>query len=331
MFELIGLCLSLTVFFVLHLLLSVASNVVWKFCREHRFASATVRAQVIFLFRISPLLLSSLAVVLLLLPAYLINEPRQNTETINLPLGLLALASVYGLSFALWRVLAAILATRQLVRRWKEKAQDIHVSGLNAPVFRLTNDFPVIAIVGIFRPQIFIADQLFSVLDPNELAATIAHEHGHLFAHDNRKRVWLRLSQDLLLKIPCGKILEADWNQASESAADEFAARTGKTAALDLASALVKIARTIPSGITLRFPLGAGILGEDAAGITGRVKSLLELADTGLPAATPFLSKKTLFVLAFSGSGTVLYCLLNAASILTHIHEIAEIIVAGLQ
>ena len=47
----------------------------------------------------------------------------------------------------------------------------------------------MVAVVGAFRPRLFIADHVFESLTAEELAATIAHEYGHLAAHDNFKRV----------------------------------------------------------------------------------------------------------------------------------------------
>ena len=65
---------------------------------------------------------------------------------------------------------------------------------------------------------------------------------------DNFKRSVMRVSRAALLLIPCGRSLDRAWSEASESAADEHAAQQSSFVALNLASALVRIARMIPKG-----------------------------------------------------------------------------------
>ena len=97
--------------------------------------------------------------------------------------------------------------------------------------------------VGAIRPRLFIADHVLESLSEEELAAAIAHEYGHLAAHDNFKRSVMRVSRAALLLIPCGRSLDRAWSEASESAADEYAAQQSSLVALNLASALVRIAQ----------------------------------------------------------------------------------------
>jgi Zn-dependent protease with chaperone function len=141
--------------------------------------------------------------------------------------------------------------------------------------------FPVIAVVGIFRPRLFIAGHLFEELSAEELRAAVMHEHGHIAAHDNLKRASLRACRDVLMLLPLGRTLDDAWAEQTESAADEHAARTGgANLALDLASALVKIARLVPTaGATPTMPAGAFLVGEHSeSGIARRVRRLARLA-----------------------------------------------------
>jgi beta-lactamase regulating signal transducer with metallopeptidase domain len=139
-------------------------------------------------------------------------------------------------------------------------------------------------VVGVFQPKLFIAEQIFSLLSEEELAAAILHESGHLATHDNFKRVLLRVCGDLLV-FPMGKTLEREWAQCSESAADEYAAQIKAETALDLASALVKIARIVPPAASPNMPLGAFLIEKTDADITGRVRRLLLLAENLNPLA----------------------------------------------
>jgi hypothetical protein len=107
----------------------------------------------------------------------------------------------------------------------------------------------------------------------------VAHENGHLAARDNLKRGLLLACRDALLIIPSGRLLDKAWSEASEEAADENAARAGNGVALDLASALVKIARRIPQGARPTMPAGVFLLGDDETkGIKSRVRRLIALA-----------------------------------------------------
>src|SRR5262249_21742559 len=137
---------------------------------------------------------------------------------------------------------------------------------------------PVIAIVGAIRPKLFIADHLFQSLTTEEMAAAIAHEIGHLAARDNLKRVALRVCRDALTIFPSGARLDRAWAEASEAAADEYAARGGRAVTLDLASTLIKIARLVPQGVKPAMPAGASLIINDAEGIAQRVRRLAQMA-----------------------------------------------------
>src|SRR5919202_1119057 len=109
--------------------------------------------------------------------------------------------------------------------------------------------------VGTLRPRLFIAQQLFAALTEAELRAALAHECGHLATRDNLKRAVLRACRDVLTIVPAGRTLDRAWDESTEAAADEHAARDGgAAAALDLAAALVKIARLAPPGMRPTLP-----------------------------------------------------------------------------
>lgn len=93
----------------------------------------------------------------------------------------------------------------------------------------------------------------------------------------------MRISRAALLIIPCGRSLDRAWSEASESAADEHAAQESSLVALNLASALVRIARMIPKGQRPVMPsaVSAFLIGsDDSPGLKVRVRRLVELAAT---------------------------------------------------
>jgi Zn-dependent protease with chaperone function len=170
------------------------------------------------------------------------------------------------------------LVTRRLASNWLREAVEIKVDSVRAPVYRIKHQFPVIAVIGIFRPRMFVAEQVLGSLDENEFRAAIAHEYGHLRARDNFKRTLLRICRDLLI-LPLGKGLDRAWAENAESLADEHAARTGSSTALDLASALVKIAKIVPAGSGPAMPAGAYLVEDLSVDVTSRVRRLVRFSD----------------------------------------------------
>ena len=243
--------------------------------------SARTRAEILFVMRIGPPVLAIIAVVLFMIPSYLEYEPHKTDESVSWKLGLLATLSAIGVGLAIWRGLRSWIATRSLLKDWTAAATRVELEEIAIPTFILAHSFPIVALVGALRPRLFIASHVFESLSQEELAAALAHEYGHLAAGDNFKRSVMRVSRAALLLIPCGRSLDRAWSDASESAADEYAAQQSSLVALNLASALVRIARMIPKGQRQILPAAvSGFLtaSDDLPGVKGRVRRLVELA-----------------------------------------------------
>ena len=245
--------------------------------------SARTRAEILFVMRIGPPVIAIVAIVAFMIPSYLRYEPHSSGEVVSWKLGALAMLSAVGVGLAISRGLRSWLATRSLLKEWLASSTTVHLDEIAVPTFVLRHTFPIIAVVGAIRPRLFIADQVFASLSHEELAAAIAHEYGHLAAHDNFKRSVMRISRAALLLIPCGRSLDRAWSEASESAADEHAAQRSSLVALNLASALVRIAKMIPKGQQQIMPasVSAFLAGnEDTPRVRVRVRRLVELAAT---------------------------------------------------
>src|SRR5690242_20011914 len=245
-----------------------------------RKCSARTRAEILFVMRIGPPVLALIAVVVFMIPSYLAYEPHKTDESVSWKLGLLAALSAIGVSLAIWRGLRSWLATRSLLKDWLAGSTRVEVEKISVPTFVLQHSFPIIAVVGAIRPRLFIASQVFESLSHEELGAALAHEYGHLAARDNFKRSVMRVSRAALLLIPCGRSLDRAWSEASESAADEYAAQQSSLVALNLASALVRIARMIPKGQRIMPASVSAFLSteEDTPRVKARVRRLVELA-----------------------------------------------------
>jgi Zn-dependent protease with chaperone function len=328
-FELLGICLALAALLTLNALVALLASVMWSAIRRRVEAwPAASRARMLFALRVFPPIIAVSCVGALLLPAYITHEPRSAVEPVSLKLGVLAAISAAGLLLALWRGVSAWIATHRLIRNWMRVAEPVSFDRI--PAYRFPHQFPVIAVVGAIRPKLFIADHLFQSLTHEEMAAAIAHEGGHLAARDNLKRAALRFCRDALAIFPTGANLDRAWAEASEAAADEHAANAGGTAALDLASTLVKVARLVPKGVKPAMPAVASLIVADADMIARRVRRLTQLA-TGDHLSSPEPAFKSWPWACFAAIGASAILLATNPSTLLAVHSLIEIAVSKLQ
>jgi beta-lactamase regulating signal transducer with metallopeptidase domain len=333
-YELIGISLALAALLALNALVSLVDDIVWRVAGPHTSGwRAETRARLLFALRVLPPALAAAFVFALLVPAYVLTEPANTGETVGLKLFLIAAVSAAGLLLALWRIASTLVATRRLARGWLRRAEPVEVEGVSIPAYRIRHEFPVIAVVGVFRPRLFIASKVFDALSAGELAAALAHERSHVRARDNFKRAVLRASQDALLFAPLGRALARAWMNDCELAADESAASESPTAALDLASAIIKISRLIPAGARPLMPAGAHLLGEDEDSLSRRVRNLLRLAtpDSRARLRTRARAERFAVLSVRFGFGMAFALVVTHPSFLRVTHAAIEQVVANLR
>jgi Zn-dependent protease with chaperone function len=327
MYELLGICLVLAALLTINALASLTAATGWRLlARPMSGYSARTRANLLFLLRISPPALAIIGVAAFLVPSFLTYEPYSTTEVVSKKLAALAIVSAVGVGFALWRCIRSWWATKSLLRKWLASAEQIGLTGVPFPVFRIRHRFPIIAVVGTIRPRLFIAQHVLSTLSDEELIAAIAHESGHLAARDNLKRLVLRACRDALMIVPCGRSLDRAWAESAECAADEHAAQKSPATALDLASALVKIARMVPAGSHAAMPVAAFLVGnEEARGVNARIGRLLEIASTNNFSRTPNSTLDRIFAISVFGSLIVRGVVVaDNAQVLMAVHSLIE-------
>ncbi len=274
-------CLTLSALLAINALASLGAEALWRAIRRGACRwSARTRAQIIFSLRVFPLAGALIGVAALILPSYLTYEPWPIDDVVTTKIATLTLISALGIGFAFRRGLASWRVTQRLAAIWMRDAEVVSLAESPIPVYRIRHPFPVVAVVGVSRPRLFIANQIFDSLSHDEIAASVRHEAGHLAMRDNLKRVLMRICRDVLIIAPCGRSLDRDWGEATEAAADEHAARAGADIALNLASALIKIARLIPAGAKPAMPAGAFLIDEEDDGVVWRVRQLTQLAET---------------------------------------------------
>ncbi len=279
MYFLLGLSITLAFLLIVNMTVAMAASLFWKVIKiPARRLSVHARATLIFGLRVIPVVLALVFVKAFVLPAYFIHEPQNSGEVVSAKLALIALLCVAGVVIATVRVFQTWRATHRLMKNWLSHSSQVKVEGVGLPIHCIKHAFPVLAVIGIFRPRIFVAETVLETLEDGELRAAIAHEYGHLRARDNLKRTVLRICRDLVI-LPIGKDLDLAWAQSAEVVADEFAADRGASTALDLASALVKITRIVPSGVAPTLPVGAYIITDRQGDIANRINRLMRAVD----------------------------------------------------
>lgn len=279
MYFLLGVSLIFAFLLIVNLVLVIFTSAFWRIMSTRiRHVSVNVRGQILFGLCTLPTAAALVVVSVFLIPGYLRHEPVASGEVVSGKLGLIAIAGMLGVLVALYRVLKTWIVTHRLTSNWLSESVEISLPGINVPVYRFQHQFPVIAVIGVFRPKMFVAEHVLELLDHNELAAAVAHEYGHLLANDNFRWMLLRVCRGLLI-LPLGKRIDKAWAENAESVADAYASKAGRSTALDLASALVKIARIVPAHATPAMPAGAFFIEEQNVDVTSRVRLLLCLTE----------------------------------------------------
>jgi hypothetical protein len=181
------------------------------------------------------------------LPAHWRLEPAGVEESAGYSLVVLAAAGASLLAVTVRRALQGTRTTTMIVRGWRAAACEcLPGPTLGIPVFRVPTRSPVMALVGIFRPALFVAREVTRALTTEELEVSLAHEAAHNRSRDNLKRLLVAWSPDALAASGLGRRLTDQWRAAVEFAADARAAAGSERRAVTLASALVKVARLAP-------------------------------------------------------------------------------------
>jgi Zn-dependent protease with chaperone function len=279
-FHALGATLAFGLFFVLTVALSPAVPALWRLAPPLTPGTrARRRADVLFALRLLPAGLAAALVGGVFLPAWLLHEPRDTAERAGPALLAAALAGLALVGAALVRATRDLARTRAMERLWRARAEPLAwpaTAGRGAGLtgWRVAWAFPVVSVVGFRHPRVFVERRVLEACEPDEMAAMLAHEAGHVRARDNARRLLFRAVPDVIALTPLGGRLERDWSAAAEAAADEHAAE--QQGALAVAAALVRLARLAPLPAGLPMPSGlAGSGLHGGAPIAARVERLL--------------------------------------------------------
>ena len=235
----------------------VAALAPWAARRLERYSPAS-RAAMLFRIRMLPAAVAALVAFGIAMPVFFWFEPRDSGESVSRTLLVIGLAGATLLLRGAWRALAAWRATRRVLRAWHARGRRIDLFDAPLPVFVIEESFPTVAVVGVARPALFIAERVLRECSGAEVRAMLHHECAHVIKRDNLKRFLMRACPDFV-----GADLDRAWARAAEEAADAAAVARNPGVAVALAQALIRVARLAPvsqtPALASAFYLGGSI------------------------------------------------------------------------
>jgi hypothetical protein len=312
------LCLSFASFFLLNaaaaVLVRLFSNPALRFADS---ITARRAARLLFALRVSPVVLAALFVLALCIPSYLWLEPHATRERVSF------LCAVFGFLGAVlclascWRAARAVIKSVGHNRHCVRAGLPAPVPGKISDVVVVDRDSPLLAMSGLFRPQLLVSSLVLRELSSGQLDVAFSHELAHRGSRDNLKRLFFLLAPDSFPFINPLKSIERSWAKFSEWAADDEAAAGDSIRAVSLAAALVGVARL---GSSPCLPeLSTSLLAADR-GLAARVERLLRTVPVapvrGSKRSSPFGN-----LLALAGC---LALLLLSPLALASVHELLE-------
>jgi Zn-dependent protease with chaperone function len=235
---------ALAAYAALNLLASLAVALAWRRGALTFPAAPAARAARLATLRAVPALGAAVVTAVLVVPAFVLFEPVTAAEPVGPALVALALVAVAQWAASAWLAVATTLRTRTVARHWLRASEPLHVHPpAGVPAYTIDSPAPVVALVGVFAPTLVAARSVVSTCSTDELVRIVAHERGHVQAHDNLKRWLMNCAPDALRWTPVHHDLVAAWHEAAEDAADDVATGGDAAARTDLAALLVKMAR----------------------------------------------------------------------------------------
>ncbi len=304
------LSLSFAAFFLVHLAIGLAAA--WFAPIAIRMAARMhprAAARFLLTIRLFPCMSALVIVAALCVPSYLRFEPAAAAEDV----GMACLAAAF-LTIAIWSISFARAGrawsdSRRYLRQCERTGNQLDLAGEPALVVKGT----AVALAGLIRPRVIVAEEVVKTLSSDQLDAALRHERAHATSRDNLKRLLLLLTPDVLPFFRAGfDRAERAWAKFTEWSADDRAVAGDASRSLSLAAALVRVARM--GGVRQPSPLITPLVGED---LTARVDRLLH--------AAPQIEKPDRWTPAILASAAaVLATVLLQPAALSSIHRLLE-------
>lgn len=167
-------------------------------------------------------------------------------STISLLVGGALLGLLVVASLALVSGLAGSRRLSSRIARASRPLVDLVPAHLRSVTCIIEDPAPLSYTLGALRARIVVSEGLLEALEPEEVQAVLAHEEGHLLAHDGLLILIGQTIASSMAVVPGMRLAFARMRRAQELAADEYAtAAVGD--ALVVASSLQKFARSLVS------------------------------------------------------------------------------------
>jgi hypothetical protein len=318
MYALRGLAICSATFFLVYLALSIAVIIVWPKAFHHaQKRSAQFCADVLFLFRISPLFFGLLVTLLFAGPSFLIFEPRTANEPIGAWLPLLAFGGLAVLGAGAGNAALALQGISKAAAGWASSATAMSFPAkvtAQADFLRTTAIAPPLTTAGVFHPRVWLSSTAERLLSEPELHTALRHELVHVRRHDNLRKLFLRL-----VAFPGMAGLEIAWREATEMAADDGAV-SNALEALDLAAAVIKLSRLTP--LISPEELATSLVHGPAESLTARVSRLLMWSENRATPRPVNWGKP-----AFWTGASLIALAVTYSHLLLHVHAATELLV----
>jgi Zn-dependent protease with chaperone function len=230
-----------------------------------RSLSPAASADVLFAWRILPLLAALSLTLGYVIPSFVLLEPHHTDEPYSFGLVMLGVSCTAVFAAGLWRALRAQHKATQATAQWLSGAE-VMPAVSPVPVFRTRTRSPALTVAGVYAPRVLVSESTLSVLTEQELQTALRHEIAHVRRQDNLKKLLFRFSV-----FPGMTPLESAWSDAAEMAADDAAVSSIREA-LDLAAALIKLSRLAQA----RSPIAltTGFLQSSSGSLAARIERL---------------------------------------------------------
>jgi hypothetical protein len=200
------------------------------------------RAESILYARTAPVAASLLLLTCVVLPAWFRFEPAETGETVSALLLACAFLSLLPVLHGARLGLRMFLNTRDRLLSFRLRGRRSRTVS-DFDVMEVKGEDLALCVGGYLKPTIYASTDVLRSLGPHEFKAALAHEASHATSRDPLRLLWMGSCPDFLRLLDLDQPWRRAFASASEFAADECASRGDRERALDLASALVKVAR----------------------------------------------------------------------------------------
>ena len=229
--------LALAWFAIVNVLVSVGVSLVARriFAREIQLHPGSL-----LMLRLAPTAAGLVFVATVFLPAHWLFESPGTPETFGFVLLTVAFTTVALSVRALIRGVSVTVRSASLQRSLR--GRPMTSAGRDTDILEI-DGLSGLTVAGIFSTTILVGASARQALSDAELDVALAHEQAHRRAWDNLKRLAIFCAPDVLGFSEAGRQLERTWNAAVECFADARAVAGDRMRAVNLASALVRVAR----------------------------------------------------------------------------------------